>query len=115
MKKSWVPYVIPFIPVLLIVGLVLILQKPPSYPESPSPTITSSKVTKAPTYTYKTTFTNKFGTSTTVCAHAGCNNYIASSGDTNCCTTHSNRCIECDAYIDEDAAFCMDCITKALD
>ena len=58
-------------------------------------------------------FTNKYGTSTTKCAKAGCNNYIASSGDTAYCTTHSNRCLECHKYIDGDAMYCMDCLTKA--
>ena len=62
----------------------------------------------------KSSFTNKYGTPTTKCAHSGCNNYIASSGDTNCCTIHSNRCLECGKYIDEDATYCMDCIQKAL-
>lgn len=32
-----------------------------------------------------TIFTNDYGTRTTICAHKGCTNYIASSGDTNCC------------------------------
>ena len=59
-------------------------------------------------------FTNKFGTPTTKCAHPGCNSYIASSGDTNCCVKHSNKCASCGCYIDEDATFCMDCIEKAL-
>ena len=59
-------------------------------------------------------FTNKFGTATTKCAHKGCSNYIASSGDTNCCTTHSRKCLECGCYIDEDAMYCMDCIEKAI-
>lgn len=59
-------------------------------------------------------FTNKFGTATTVCAHAGCNNYIANSGDTNCCTVHSNRCGNCSRYIDEDAMYCMTCLENAL-
>lgn len=59
------------------------------------------------------TFTNKYGTRTTKCAHSGCNNYIASSGDTNCCTVHSNRCLNCNKYIDEDAMYCMDCLTEA--
>lgn len=59
-------------------------------------------------------FTNKFGTPTTRCTHPGCNNYIASSGDTNCCVKHSNKCASCGCYIDEDASFCMDCIEKAL-
>ena len=58
-------------------------------------------------------FTNKYGTPTTKCAHPGCNNYIASSGDTNCCVTHSNRCADCGKYIDEDAMYCMDCLTNA--
>ena len=59
-------------------------------------------------------FTNKYGTSTTKCAHPGCSNYIASSGDTNCCTLHSNRCGTCGKYIDEDAMYCLDCIADAL-
>ena len=62
----------------------------------------------------RSSFTNQYGTPTTKCAHAGCNNYIASSGDTNCCTTHSRRCLECGKYIDEDATYCMDCIRKAV-
>lgn len=64
--------------------------------------------------TYTSSFTNKYGTSTTKCAHPGCNNYIASSGDTNCCTTHSKNCGECGCYIDEDAMFCISCIEKAI-
>ena len=55
-------------------------------------------------------FTNKYGTPTTKCAHPGCNNYIASSGDTNCCTNHSKRCANCGKYIDEDGLMCLDCI-----
>lgn len=60
-------------------------------------------------------FTNRYGQPDTVCAHTGCNNKIATSGDTNCCTTHSNRCGECNCYIDEDAMFCMDCLEAAFD
>ena len=59
-------------------------------------------------------FTNKFGTPDTVCAHSGCSNKIASSGDTNCCVSHSKGCGECGCYIDEDALFCMSCIEKAV-
>ena len=59
-------------------------------------------------------FTNKYGTSTTKCAHSGCYLHIASSGDTNCCVQHSRRCLECNCYIDEDAMYCMDCIESAL-
>ena len=60
-------------------------------------------------------FTNKYGTKTTKCAHSGCNNYIASSGDTNCCIQHSRRCLNCYKYIDEDAMYCMSCISSALE
>lgn len=57
-------------------------------------------------------FTNEYGTATTKCAHSGCDSYIASSGDTNCCIMHSNNCLECGKYIDEDAAYCMNCLFK---
>ena len=60
-------------------------------------------------------FTNAFGTPTTKCAHSGCNNYIAQSGNTNCCETHSNKCLECGIFIDEDAMYCMNCIGKVAD
>lgn len=56
-------------------------------------------------------FTNSYGTATTKCVHNGCNNTIASSGDTNCCIVHSNKCLNCGKYIDEDAYFCMDCLS----
>lgn len=59
-------------------------------------------------------FSNKYGTASTICAHYGCSNYIASSGDTNCCVMHSNRCAECGCYVDEDASYCMDCINKVF-
>lgn len=55
-------------------------------------------------------FTNKYGTATTQCAYKGCYKYIATSGDTNCCTAHSNKCLNCGCYIDNDATFCMDCM-----
>lgn len=58
-----------------------------------------------------TAFTNSYGSVTTKCAHSGCENAIATSGDTNCCITHSNKCYNCGKYIDEDAIFCMDCIS----
>lgn len=59
-------------------------------------------------------FTNKYGTRTTKCAISGCSNYIAKSGDTNCCTTHSNKCGNCRCYIDSDAMFCMSCLSDAI-
>jgi len=87
-------------------------EKPTTKPTAtPKKTTTSSSKSSSSS---RTSFTNKYGTATTKCAHPGCNNYIASSGDTNCCTTHSRRCLECNKYIDEDATYCMDCIKKAL-
>ncbi len=59
-------------------------------------------------------FSNKYGSAGTKCAHSGCDNYIASSGDTNCCTDHSRNCLNCGCYIDEDAMYCMTCIESAL-
>ena len=58
-------------------------------------------------------FTNKYGSRTTKCAKTGCDNYIASSGDTNCCTVHSNKCLECRCYIDGDATYCISCLSSA--
>ncbi len=55
-----------------------------------------------------------YGNKSTKCAKAGCNNYIASSGDTAYCTTHSNRCLNCNSYIDGDAVYCMDCLKKSV-
>lgn len=59
-------------------------------------------------------FSNKFGTKNTVCAVDGCSKKIATSGDTNCCVTHSNNCGNCGCYIDSDAMFCMSCLEEAL-
>ncbi len=75
----------------------------------------SSKSYNSYSSSKSSSFTNKFGTSTTKCAHSGCNNYIAPSGNTNCCTTHSNRCLDCNCYIDEDAMYCIDCLVKAYE
>lgn len=58
-------------------------------------------------------FTNKYGSSNTICFINGCNNKIASSGDTHCCVEHSNKCLECNCYIDGDAAYCMSCLENA--
>lgn len=90
-----------------------------------TPTIKAAVATTKPTtkatarsstsqYSSSSSFTNKYGTRTTKCAISGCNNYIATSGDTNCCTTHSRKCLECRKYIDSDAMYCMDCIRKAF-
>ena len=70
---------------------------------------------KKPSYDSSTpSFSNKYGTPTTKCYISSCDNYIASSGDTNCCTLHSNRCGNCRCYIDSDAMYCMDCLEDAL-
>ena len=74
----------------------------------------SNSSSSSSSYSSSSSFTNNFGTPTTKCNHSGCTRYIASSGDTNCCTVHSNRCGTCGKYIDEDASYCMDCIRKAL-
>ena len=58
-------------------------------------------------------FTNKYGTKTTQCHHSDCNNYIASSGDTWDCIYHANKCLNCGKYIDCDAMYCMDCLSKS--
>lgn len=58
-------------------------------------------------------FTNSYGSSSTICSVSSCSRVIASSGDTNCCTIHSNNCKNCGKYIDSDATFCMPCIEKA--
>ena len=71
-------------------------------------------IAKSITGTSSSTFTNQYGTSTTKCAHPGCNNYIASSGDTAYCTKHSNKCLNCGKYIDGDAMYCVDCIAKSI-
>lgn len=61
----------------------------------------------------QSSFTNRYGTPTTKCAHTGCSSFIANSGDTNCCKEHSNRCLDCYKYIDEDAHYCVSCIVAA--
>jgi outer membrane murein-binding lipoprotein Lpp len=84
--------------------------------KTPATTAASTTSSKSQSTTSKpaTSFTNKYGTSTTICAHSGCNSYIASSGDTNCCTSHSKKCAECKKYIDEDAVWCVDCLLNAF-
>lgn len=74
----------------------------------------SSSSSSSSSKSSSSSFTNKYGTATTICAHSGCNNYIASSGDTNCCTTHSNKCLNCNKYIDEDALYCMSCLSNSI-
>ena len=85
----------------------------PSVTVRPVPTVSTVGIKTRSAGSSKS-FTNKYGTPTTKCAHPGCSNYIASSGDTNCCTVHARRCLECGKYIDEDAIYCMDCLKKGL-
>ncbi len=122
-------------PILVILVLVLILIINNNY--APKNNQVNKNVTTSSTYTSQksysntnkqssvdtasttkyyssyTSFSNKYGTPTTICAHSGCDRYIASTGDTNCCSIHSNKCSSCGCYIDEDAMYCIDCIKKA--
>lgn len=86
--------------------------KPSTYNSSNSSYKSSTKTSSS---SYKSSsFTNSYGTPTTLCAHPGCTNYISSTGDTNCCTVHSRKCLQCGKYIDEDALYCISCIKAAL-
>ncbi len=82
--------------------------------DTSSSSSSSSKSSSSSSSSQTVNFTNEYGTATTICAHTGCNNYIASSGDTNCCTEHSNKCLKCGKYIDEDATYCMDCLSSSI-
>lgn len=108
--------------ITIVMTLIVMMLVGCSGSSSSSATATSSETSSTKSYSSNSSskissssssFTNKYGTATTKCAHSGCNNYIASSGDTNCCITHSNKCLKCKKYIDEDATYCMDCLTKA--
>ena len=59
-------------------------------------------------------FNNEFGSIDTPCAYPGCSRTIVTSGDSNCCSVHSNRCLNCSRYIDGDAVYCMRCIEEAV-
>ena len=80
---------------------------------SSTTTSQSSSSSSSSSTSKSSTFTNKYGTSTTKCVKSGCDNYIASSGDTNCCTKHSNNCLNCNCYIDGDAMYCMSCLSSS--
>ncbi|MBQ7119639.1 MAG: hypothetical protein IJO09_05445 [Oscillospiraceae bacterium] len=75
---------------------------------------TDSQSTSSGSGAASSSFSNAYGTPDTVCVVSGCNKKIASSGDTNCCTSHSNCCGECGKYIDGDAMYCMSCIKDAI-
>lgn len=51
--------------------------------------------------------------SSAICAHSGCTNKVAS-GDTVYCSAHSNKCLNCGKYIDEDALYCMSCLKESI-
>lgn len=82
----------------------------------PTPTASSSMSTTSPpkattdnynsnSYKSSSSFSNKYGTQTTKCNHSGCNNYIATSGDTNCCTVHSKNVENADAILMKTLCF----------
>lgn len=48
------------------------------------------------------------------CRHNGCSKKAVTSGDSRYCEEHSNECMGCGEYIDEDAMFCLNCIVDAL-
>lgn len=68
---------------------------------------TQQDTTEIPTT--KGFFTNAYGTPTTICAHRGCNMYIVSSGNSNCCRVHSSTCKECGIFINEGETLCQHC------
>lgn len=107
--------------VVLIAGMVLYSVAESGHTSGPATVSSKSNYSDTSSHSYTSSysstsksFSNKYGTPTTYCAHSGCTNYIASSGDTNCCIRHSNRCYDCNCYIDEDAMLCMSCIRRAL-
>lgn len=102
-----------FLIVLLFLEVIILIVKSDNKEIIPYKTI-GTKSNYSTTSTTYTSFTNKYGTITTICAHSGCTNHIASSGDTNCCTLHSRKCLECGCYIDEDAMYCMSCIKNTI-
>jgi len=57
-------------------------------------------------------FSNDFGTPKTICAEEDCENYIAPSGDTLNCESHSNKCSKCKIYIDGGFSMCTACEEK---
>lgn len=63
--------------------------------------------------TYKKT-SDKVNTAPLQCEHPNCLNKAAETGDSHYCEEHSNKCLECNKYIDEDALYCVNCILKAL-
>lgn len=89
--------------------------KPTAKPTATSTSKSTSSSANSSSSSKSQAFTNSYGTPTTKCNHYGCSNYIAPSGDTNCCTQHSNRCANCGCYIDEDAWMCMKCITNGVE
>ena len=108
-----------FFGLLIVIFVVFVVAVNPSKESKAKPQSTSQSGTSSysssssSSGSTSSSFTNLYGTPTTVCAHKGCTNYIASSGDTNCCAIHSNKCLECGKYIDEDATWCMSCLYKA--
>ncbi len=57
---------------------------------------------------------DKIVTSPQQCLHDGCSKKAVTTGDSFYCENHSNKCLVCGCYIDEDAMFCLNCIVEAL-
>ncbi len=70
--------------------------------------IVTSKPTSAPKNNYQKPSNVK------TCAHAGCTLPAVTTGDSIYCSVHSNKCLECGKYIDEDAMYCISCIFDAV-
>ena len=89
--------------------------------ETYEPTSNSPASTYNPTYqSSNSSKSNNVGavsgiqsSTSNVCAHSGCTNKVAS-GDTVYCSMHSNKCLNCGKYIDEDALYCMSCLKDSV-
>lgn len=109
---------------LALIVIVIVIFCVANFSDDSSSTSSTSSTSRSNNYSNSSksyynneysSFTNEYGSPSTICAHPGCTRTIASSGDTNCCTTHSNRCLNCRKYIYEDAAYCMSCLEKAFE
>lgn len=73
----------------------------------------SGKETGAGNGTYYKT-NQVIDTTPKLCLHSGCTNTAVTTGDSVYCLIHSNNCMICGKYIDEDALLCLNCIAEAL-
>ena len=75
----------------------------------PTASVSSPRSTRS-----SSSYSSSSSGSSRTCAHRGCTRKAVTSGDSIYCSTHSNRCLNCGKYIDEDAMYCMSCLSKAL-